>query len=90
MIQICICQIILIHLCIINCMKDLNFSNNKIAELRKSNNLSQRKLAQEIGTSQANLSRWEKGLIEPSVIECWKLADYFDVSIDLLCGRKEY
>ncbi|MBQ7236393.1 MAG: helix-turn-helix transcriptional regulator [Clostridia bacterium] len=71
-------------------MKDLNFSNNKIAELRKSNNLSQRKLAQEIGTSQANLSRWEKGLIEPSVIECWKLADYFDVSIDLLCGRKEY
>ena len=71
-------------------MKDLDFSNNKIAELRKSNNLSQRKLAQEIGTSQANLSRWEKGLIEPSVIECWKLADYFDVSIDLLCGRKEY
>ena len=71
-------------------MKDLDFSNNKITELRKSNNLSQRKLAQEIGTSQANLSRWEKGLIEPSVIECWKLADYFDVSIDLLCGRKEY
>ena len=71
-------------------MKDLDFSNNKIAELRKSNNLSQRKLAQEIGTSQANLSRWEKGLIEPSVIECWKLADCFDVSIDLLCGRKEY
>ncbi|MBQ7348460.1 MAG: helix-turn-helix transcriptional regulator [Clostridia bacterium] len=71
-------------------MNNLDFSNNKIAELRKSNNLSQRRLAQEIGTSQANLSRWEKGLIEPSVIECWKLADYFDVSIDLLCGRKEY
>ncbi len=67
-----------------------NFSHNKIAELRISQNLSQRQLARELGTSQANLSRWEKGLIEPSIIECWRIADFFDVSIDLLCGRKEY
>jgi len=52
--------------------------------------LSQRQLAKEIGTSQANLSRWEQGIVEPSVVECWKLADFFDVSIDVLCGRKEY
>ena len=69
---------------------ELNFKNNKIAELRKNANLSQRKLANEIGTSQANLSRWEQGLNEPSIMECWKLADFFDVSIDVLCGRKEY
>ena len=69
---------------------DYNFVNNKIAELRKEQNLSQRQLAQKIGTSQANLSRWEQGLNEPSIIECWKLADYFDVSIDILCGRKEF
>lgn len=69
---------------------DYNFTNNKIAELRKEQNLSQRQLAQKIGTSQANLSRWEQGLNEPSIIECWKLADYFDVSIDILCGRKEF
>ena len=43
----------------------------------------------ELDTSQANLSRWEQGLNEPSIIECWKLANYFDVSIDFLCGRKE-
>ena len=67
-----------------------DFKNNKIAELRKAQSLSQRKLAQEIGTSQANLSRWEQGLNEPSIAECWKLADYFDVSIDVLWGRKEY
>ena len=67
-----------------------NFENNKIAELRKSMHLSQRKLAAEIGTSQANLSRWEQGLIEPSVMECWKIADFFDVSIVIVCGRKEY
>ena len=63
------------------------FNNNKIAEFRKERNLSHRKLAKEIGTSQANLSRWEQGLNEPSIIECWKIADYFEVSLDVLCGR---
>ena len=67
-----------------------NFRNNKIAELRKERNLSQRQLAKELGTSQANVSRWEQGIIEPSIIECWKIADYFSVSIDIVCGRKEY
>lgn len=67
-----------------------DFKNNQIAELRKEKGLTQRKLAEEIGTSQANLSRWEAGIIEPSIIECWKLADYFDTSIDILCGRKEF
>ena len=67
-----------------------NFNNNKIAVLRKENGLSQRALAIKIGTSQANISRYEEGLFEPSVIECWKLADFFEVSIDYLCGRKEY
>jgi transcriptional regulator with XRE-family HTH domain len=66
------------------------FKNNQIAELRKEKGLTQRQLAEEIGTSQANLSRWEAGIIEPSIIECWKLADYFDTSIDILCGRKEF
>ena len=67
-----------------------NFRNNKISELRQEKNLSQHELAKIIGTSQANLSRWEKGLNMPSILECWRLADFFDISIDLLCGRKEY
>ena len=66
------------------------FKHNNIAELRKNAKLSQRQLASIIGTSQANLSRWEQGLNEPSVVECWRIADYFGVSIDYLCGRKEY
>lgn len=67
-----------------------NFKHNNIAELRKNAKLSQRQLASIIGTSQANLSRWEQGLNEPSVVECWRIADFFGVSIDYLCGRKEY
>lgn len=69
---------------------EYTFFNNNIAELRKNKNLSQRQLAQNIGTSQANLSRWEQGLNEPSIIECWKIADFFDVSIDVVCGRKDF
>ena len=67
-----------------------NFYGNKIAELRCEAKISQRQLAKEIGTSQANLSRWEKGTIAPSILECWRLADYFNVTIDFLCGRSEY
>ena len=67
-----------------------NFENNRIAELRKEQGLSQRQLAKEIDTSQANLSRWEQGLNEPSIMECWKIADYFDVSVDYLLGRTEF
>ena len=69
---------------------ELSFKGNKIYELRKEQGLSQRQLAKELGTSQANLSRWEQGLNEPSIIECWKIADFFDVSIDFVCGRKDY
>ncbi len=67
-----------------------DFKNNKIAFLRKEKNLTQVQLANAVGTSQANLSRWEKGIIEPSIIECWRLADFFGVSIDYLCGKDEY
>ena len=69
---------------------ELNFKNNKINELRIEKGLSQQALANKLETSQANLSRWEKGDIVPSVIECWKLANFFEVSIDVICGRKEY
>ncbi len=65
---------------------EYTFKNNNIAHLRKEKNLSQGQL----NTSQANLSRWEKGIIEPSVIECWKIAEFFEVSIDYLSGRSEY
>ena len=71
-------------------MKKYDFKKNNISELRQNANLSQSKLAKELGTSQANVSRWEKGINEPSVLECWKIADFFGVSIDVVCGRDDY
>lgn len=69
---------------------NFSFSNNRIAELRKEFKISQRELAEQIGTMQANISRWEHGIIEPSISECWRLAEFFNVSIDFLCGRTDY
>lgn len=57
MINICISQAFFIHVCIMGNMK-YSFRNNNLAELRKEKQISQRQLAKDIGTSQANLSRW--------------------------------
>ena len=89
MIQICICQVYLIQICIINRM-EFTFTHNRIAELRAEAHVSQRQLAKEVGTSQANLSRWEKGIVAPCVLECWRLAEFFGVTIDYICGRVDY
>ena len=65
------------------------FKNNLI-ELRKLNRLTQRQVADKIGITQPSYIRYENGKAEPSLENLVKIADLFDVSIDYLCGRKEY
>lgn len=55
---------------------------------RKSADLSQKELAQQIGTSQQNISRWEKNEVEPSLSFLIILADFYRITIDELIGRK--
>ena len=71
------------------CM-DVNFSKNKIKELRQEKGLSQRELAKSTGIKQANISRWEAGLVVPNINDVWTLANFFDCSIDYLVGKDEY
>ena len=70
-------------------MSDMGKSN-RIKELRLERGLSQRELAAKTNIKQANISRWEAGLVVPNVEDVWILADFFDVSIDYLIGRKDY
>ena len=67
----------------------IDFSNN-LFKLRKESKVSQQKLAEFVGVSQQCVSEWEKGKIEPTLSYLWKIADFFDVSIDFLVGRKDY
>ena len=57
---------------------------------RRESALSQSQLGALVGCSQKQISSWEKGQREPSLIIVWKLADIFDVPIDVLVGRKDY
>ena len=69
---------------------EVDFSKNKIKELRQEKGLSQRELAKETGIKQANISRWEAGLVVPNINDVWTLANFFDCSIDYLVGKDEY
>ena len=61
----------------------------KIKELREEKGLSQKKLADGIGTSQRNIGRWENEENEPTMSQLIKLAKYFNCSIDFLAGKDD-
>lgn len=60
-----------------------------LSNLRKEKKLNQRKVAQELGVSQALLSHYENGLREPKLELVAKICDYYDVSADYLLGRTD-
>ena len=60
-----------------------------IEDLMKNEKLTQMQLAKAIGVGQSSISDWLNSKSEPSVENLWKLADFFDVSVDYLIGRKE-
>ena len=64
--------------------------SDRIRELMKEHNLNQVKLAEKSGVSQSCISAWLLKKKEPSIQSLWLLADFFDVDIDYLVGRKNY
>lgn len=62
---------------------------SKIQELRRKNNITQEKLASEMGVSVAAVSKWENANSMPDIIMLCSLADYFNVTTDELLGRKD-
>ncbi len=60
----------------------------RIKELMKEQGLKQVQLAELIGVKQNTISAWVLGKKEPCISSLWLLADYFDVDIDYLIGRK--
>ena len=71
----------------IDCMREFA---ERLLELRKEKNISQAKLAKEIGVSFSVVCYWETDRAEPTAPNLVKLADYFNVSIDYLVGRTLY
>lgn len=61
----------------------------KLKKLRVDNHLSQKKLATELGVSQASINYWERGERVPSVDVCQKISEYFRIPIADLLGHDE-
>lgn len=63
---------------------------DRLKELMKEEKLNQVKLAEKIGVKQNTISAWLLGKKEPSINSLWLLADFFNVDIDYIVGRKNF
>lgn len=61
----------------------------RIKELRLSRKLSQQAVANGSNMDIRLYQYYEAGKSEPKISTAIKLADYFDVSLDYLCGREK-
>lgn len=59
----------------------------RLRELRKDKKVSQTVLANNIGVALKQVQRYEAGENDPTLSVLVALADFFDVSLDYLCGR---
>lgn len=67
----------------------MNTFGEKIKDLRKEKNLTQKEMAQALSITISTLSHWECDYQEPSFRDLILLAEYFDVSTDYLLGAAE-
>lgn len=59
----------------------------KLKELRKSKNITMKKLGEKIGVAESTISLYENGKRQPDYDTLTKIADFFGVSVDELLGR---
>lgn len=67
----------------------IKFSEN-LRSLRLERGLSQKDLANMLEVTQQCISEWELNKTEPTLTYLWYLADIFETTIDILCGRKDW
>lgn len=72
---------------IYNFCMEISFASN-VRAMRENSRLTQQQLADKLSVTQRKISYWESGKIEPDLESLWRLADFFDVTIDELVGRQ--
>ena len=60
----------------------------KMRDLREDHDLKQKVIADFLGTSQTQYSRWERGEREIPLHLMIELADFYGVTMDYICDRK--
>lgn len=59
---------------------------NNIRYLRRQENISQEEFAERFGVSRQSVAKWESGDSAPDIFKCREIADYYDISLDVLTG----
>jgi transcriptional regulator with XRE-family HTH domain len=62
---------------------------NKLRKLRESHGMSTRMLAEEIGISHSQITKYETGQHEPTLTTLNKYKKVFNVTLDYLCDDEE-
>lgn len=60
----------------------------RLRDLREDNDITQNQIASILNVKQNTYSQYENGKREVPIDVLWKLADYYNVSIDYLVGRQ--
>ena len=61
----------------------------RLRDLRKEKELSQKEFAEILQTTNSSVCDWEKGRSQPDLITLAKIACYFEVSADFLLGLED-
>lgn len=61
----------------------------RLRAMREDRDLKQQKLAQYLHVSQATYSEYESGKINIPFEALWKIADFYNTSVDYLLGRTD-
>ena len=62
--------------------KGVSAVKNRIEEIRKGRGIRQEEFAKALGVSRQTISSLETGRYNPSIFLAWKIARYFDMSIE--------
>jgi len=60
----------------------------RIRELRKARNMTQKELAEILNSAKSTISQYENNINEPDLETVIKIADCFNVTVDSLLGRE--
>lgn len=61
----------------------------RLRDLREDNDITQNQISLMLNIKQNTYSQYENGKREVPINILWKLADFYDVSIDYLVGREK-
>lgn len=59
---------------------------NRLKDIREDNDLKQTDIANILGTTRQQVSKWENGIQLMGIDKYMVLAEYYNLSIDYLCG----